>query len=57
MLNSPTLWYPEKKRKKNANKTTERENFQNGQNHSKALETDGVFFSFFSWGCWGSRGA
>jgi hypothetical protein len=57
MLKFTNPLVPGKKTKKKHPQTTERENFQNGQNHRKALETDGVFFSFFSWGCWGSRGA
>jgi hypothetical protein len=57
MLKFTNPLVPGKKRKKNTHKPTERENFQNGQNHRKALETDGLFLSFFSWGCWGSWGA
>jgi hypothetical protein len=53
MLKFTNPLVPGKKRKKNTHKSTERENFQNGQNHRTALETDGLSFSFFSWGCWG----
>jgi hypothetical protein len=44
MLKFTNPLVPGKKRKKNTHKPTERENFQNGQNHRKALETDEIFF-------------